>query len=115
MTHALRPCASCARHVRHEDAVCPFCSAVMTAIDLDERGESPLFRGLSRASLLVAGALTLAACGRSNNDPNMAAAYGGPPSADPTSGNEPPPAEATTSDAGQAAREAPLYGAAPPK
>lgn len=86
----LRPCPSCARHVRSSDTTCPFCDAVVPAAETTT--STPVGR-LGRAALFVAGTAIVAAsavgCGPDKpqpqpppNNPNLNKPYGAPP-ADP--------------------------------
>jgi hypothetical protein len=54
----MRPCPGCRRHVRADEATCPFCAAV-----IDARGAvAPRSARMTRAAVFVAGA-ALAGCG----------------------------------------------------
>jgi hypothetical protein len=67
MSGSLRPCPSCAQHLRAGETRCPFCDAPLPA----GFGARPLARGasdasgrpMSRAALLFVGATAAAACG----------------------------------------------------
>jgi hypothetical protein len=79
MTHAhLRPCPTCARHVRVTEAGCPFCGATLAdSFRASPRPQAPAAR-LTRAALFALGTGTLAlapACSSSSSTP----AYGVPP------------------------------------
>jgi hypothetical protein len=59
----LQPCVACGRHVRVEDAACPFCGA-----PVDEAEPRPSLRGrVSRAAVFAAA--SLAACGSHDAKP----------------------------------------------
>jgi hypothetical protein len=97
----LRPCKSCSRHVRADEARCPFCSAELeTALPqafIDGR--------LSRAAIMAVGtalaAGTLGGCGNGVGDSiSVAPAYGGPP--------QPMPRPPTPDDSASAATTASL-------
>lgn len=84
----LRPCPSCARHVRSSEATCPFCDAVVPTAKTTT--STPVGR-LGRAALFVAGTAIVAAsataavgCGpdKPPPNPNLNKPYGAPP-ADP--------------------------------
>jgi hypothetical protein len=67
----LRPCPSCARHVRVNEGGCPFCGAALAGhFDADRPSLPPATR-LSRAALFALGtgaASVAAACGGSTTD-----------------------------------------------
>ncbi|MFO0563920.1 MAG: hypothetical protein U0269_38200 [Polyangiales bacterium] len=72
---ALVLCGGCARHVREIEPRCPFCGHARVASEHDE----PSIEGptrLSRAAILLAGAVSMAACQRT---PPIAQPYGAPP------------------------------------
>ncbi len=84
----LRPCPSCARHVRSSEATCPFCDALVPPAEA--KGSTHVGR-LGRAALFVAGTAIVAAsataavgCGpdKPPPNPNLNKPYGAPP-ADP--------------------------------
>jgi hypothetical protein len=75
----LRPCPSCARHVRVSEADCPFCGAALS----DEFRAAPRPRGpaarLSRAALFAFGSGTLAVAGGcSSSSDTPVPLYGSP-------------------------------------
>jgi hypothetical protein len=90
MSARLIPCPSCSRHVRAEEASCPFCSAALTGL-MDAMAAAPAPQpppaGLSRAGIFLhgtrgakalAGAVvgtSLLAAGCSNGN-SLVAAYG---------------------------------------
>lgn len=89
----LVPCPDCARHVRADAGICPFCDCALSS--------APSGRGRARAGVLLIGAAaitTLGACGR------MAVKYGAPPA---------PPQEPETSIAAPAEPEAPAEPSEP--
>src|SRR4051794_7937495 len=94
----LAPCPSCARHVRVDEAACPFCHSAFTA---------PLvaLTTVPKISRVIAIAMsaTLAGAALEGCVPGPQPAYGGPP----------PPSDAGPGDedAGTGAAE---YGAPPP-
>jgi hypothetical protein len=65
---SLVPCTACQRHVRVNDAICPFCAAAQPA--RAARLREPLPVGLKRAALFALGASLGAApaCGGENED-----------------------------------------------
>ena len=77
MIPLLRPCASCARHIRASEAACPFCGAA-AAPDASVLARKPAMSGrpMSRAALLFASAATALACSSSGSDNG---ASGAPP------------------------------------
>ncbi len=70
----LRPCSSCARHVRATETTCPFCTSALTACA--DTSEPTTTARLSRAAIVLAGAAALAGCGKESG---IAPVYGGPP------------------------------------
>jgi len=87
----LRPCPSCARHVRADETACPFCEA---ALDLDVSPRPSASPRLGRAARIAFGAAVAtaslaAACGNSRppnagtGDPNAAEAGVGTGTTDP--------------------------------
>src|SRR5690349_840644 len=67
MAQTFQPCESCERHVRVDEAACPFCGAVLPA-DFGEtaRGRTTTGRGAAtRAAILFVGATAAAACSSS--------------------------------------------------
>lgn len=69
MSHSLSPCPSCSRHVRAQDAACPFCQAIL---DVEGRASTrPASQArvgrLGRAAMVAVGATlasaSLGACG----------------------------------------------------
>jgi len=120
MTQAhLRPCPSCARHVRVNEGGCPFCGESLS----DEFRAAPRPRGpgarLSRAALFAFGSGTLAvagACSSSSDTP--VPVYGSPVMLDAGDGGESVAPDATVvPDASTADAEpdvpvaTPAYGA----
>lgn len=92
------PCPACARHVRHDEAACPFCAATLTPREamLDDEGNVGL--RLSRRALLIAASAGLSGC-------VPVALYGGPPPRAPdpaaqTLDGGPPTPAAQTPDGG---------------
>jgi hypothetical protein len=80
---SLRPCPSCARHVRSSESACPFCE---TALPEVSASTSTNVGRLGRAALFVAGtalvASAAAGCGPDKpkpGDPNTQKPYGAPP------------------------------------
>lgn len=94
----LAPCAGCGRHVRLEDAACPFCGGTAR-----RRVPPPrVARSLTRAAIFYLGA-TLAGCDRSAEpepEESIVQPYGAPP--DPQPDPEPPPPDPETADPGTA-------------
>lgn len=93
----LVPCPDCARHVRADAGLCPFCDCALSS--------APSGRSRTRAGVLLIGAAaitTLGACGR------MAVKYGAPPEpetsvaapAEPEAPVEPSEPEAPADEAG---------------
>lgn len=84
---ALRPCPTCARHVRASESACPFCAAELG----DERPSASVTASgvrLGRAAMFVAGTAVAAAalaggagCGpeKPKPNPNLQKPYGAPP------------------------------------
>lgn len=72
-------CTGCARHVRCDEAACPFCGRA-TAPCASADGAAPP-AALSRAALVFLGASAIAACGKTDRtyDPEPVAVYGPPP------------------------------------
>lgn len=68
----LAPCPSCARHVRHDEAACPFCAATLTPREATVDDEGNVGLRLSRRALLLAASAGLSGC-------VPVALYGGPP------------------------------------
>lgn len=78
MAH-LRPCTTCARHVRANVTACPFCDAPLA---LDTTSPAAPQERLGRAALMAFGgaaalALSVAACDKPKE--NIAMPYGAPP------------------------------------
>lgn len=80
----LRPCPDCQRHVRSEEARCPFCDAALPSAPAPQPSNTAR---LGRAAAfvagaaIVAGAVTAAGCGDRPppKDPNTQKPYGAPP------------------------------------
>ena len=93
----LEPCSGCARHVRDDEARCPFCGAALRSRRAPRRGH---VAHLPRAALLAAPALALgiaaAACGGAQREPS-ATIYGGPPVPAEDGGVAPPDGSSTNS------------------
>ena len=90
----LVPCAGCHRHVRKDDANCPFCARALPSQAAAEAAPLVATQGASRAQLLAIGLLaatSATACAAVAPAP----LYGGPP-----------PAQTT--------QTAPAYGMPPP-
>ncbi|MBK6530733.1 MAG: hypothetical protein IPN17_28125 [Deltaproteobacteria bacterium] len=67
MSHSLVPCPGCSRHVRADDAACPFCAAPVThRVERSVTGSQA-----TRVVVALAAALTASA--------SLSACYGGPP------------------------------------
>lgn len=85
MVAHLRPCTSCARHVRANATSCPFCSA---SLEVDTQEPAVPHERLGRAARMAFGgaaamALTVAiGCGKDNKE-NIAMPYGAPPNPTP--------------------------------
>jgi len=63
MREPLRPCASCAQHIRASERQCPFCDApVPDGFGDAATDAASLGRPISRAALLFVGAAVAAAC-----------------------------------------------------
>ncbi len=77
---ALILCDECARHVREVEAACPFCGAARSASDEDTPSPEGPTR-LSRAAILLAGAMAMGACDRNPlaREPAIVQPYGAPP------------------------------------
>jgi hypothetical protein len=78
MTDRLAECASCSRHVKVCDTVCPFCGASRGATQ--GRRQEP-FRRLTAAAAVAAGVSALTACGSGSQPeraPSGGAFYGSP-------------------------------------
>jgi hypothetical protein len=107
------PCPGCSRHVKRDDATCPFCGATASV----EIGPTRVLAGrLSRAALFAAGAVGAAVattdCSSQAGSQNMAPAYGGSTAPDCGAGcvaipNDAEDASANGGSAGAA------YGAVP--
>ena len=124
MNQHLRPCPSCARHVRTTDVGCPFCAALLPASVREAAAPAMPVGRLSRAALFAFGVKGLPACDDENGGGGTrdAAAdvpvdqggampvYGGPPvpepkpdaSVGPVYGGPPTPDAADAGDAGDA-------------
>jgi len=72
---ALVLCGGCERHVRETEARCPFCGRLRAASEFDELSFEVPTR-LSRAAILLAGAVSMTACERTAP---IAQPYGAPP------------------------------------
>ncbi len=88
-------CSACARHIRSNEATCPFCRATATPFDATAR-LAPRPLRLSRAALLVASLAAIEGCGKKpveavpDAEAVQAPPYGAPPPSDlPTP--QPPP------------------------
>jgi hypothetical protein len=93
MISCLVPCPGCARHVRQSEEECPFCGGPVPVAIASVEASATLSGGRSRtrAAILLAGAATLAACGKepttvdptppkpTDNRQMTAPAYGAPP------------------------------------
>lgn len=84
---ALRPCPTCARHVRATECACPFCAAELPPAPTSSTTTSSGVR-LGRAAMFVAGTAVAAAalaggagCGpeKPKPNPNLQKPYGAPP------------------------------------
>ena len=75
----LVPCAACARHMKAEEARCPFCDAAVIAVAAPAPMADAHVFTRSRAALMF-GAATLATAIGASCTP--APAYGGPPPSD---------------------------------
>lgn len=73
---SLRPCPSCARHVRATESSCPFCAATLRVVRPGSRALAVSARGLSRAALFALGSVAAAAC---SDDVSSVPFYGCPP------------------------------------
>lgn len=112
MSISLRICPGCARHVRADEARCPFCALALDAQPRTHVHEAPSHR--ARVAL-IAGALTLAACNSATSnsyDPSTAGAYGGPPSSGST---QPSERDAAAEEEASAPTVIAIYGAPPAK
>ena len=94
----LRPCPSCARHVRADEATCPFCDAELPA---PEPRAFDHARAAGRAAVVfaTAAAISVSACGKKDgvgSSGAVVAVYGPPPQVeelkDASPGPESPPA-----------------------
>jgi hypothetical protein len=61
MSMSLVPCADCSRHIRDDEAACPFCGARVKRIA--QRRAIASSRPMSRAAVLFVGAAAAAGCG----------------------------------------------------
>jgi hypothetical protein len=99
MMNKLVPCASCSRHVRLTEAVCPFCGAECSQHVEPPPSPSPptaATRPLSRAALLFMGAAATVGC-----TPAPVAVYGPAPVDErPDSGTSVTPTPPPTTDGG---------------
>lgn len=76
MSH-LRPCSACARHVRANEAACPFCAAPLT---IEASAPTPPHERLGRAArIALGGVAAVALVAGCEPNPSVAPAYGGPP------------------------------------
>jgi hypothetical protein len=113
---AFIPCVGCGRHVRADDASCPFCGASVPEVVV---GPAVSFAGLGRAAIMALGA-TLAGtaiAGCESEIVSVADAYGAPFDAGVEDAGGPAPAYGAPFDAGvqdagsDAGGTAPAYGA----
>lgn len=134
MSRSLVPCSSCLRHAWSTESACPFCGGALGA----PRALPTMRAGLSRAGLLLATSLAVAACGPAQPQPagpdedttqnppgdsDVVAMYGAPapedgvpsdPDPDSTQPDtEPEPESETPPDRGEPS--APMYGLPPPE
>jgi hypothetical protein len=65
----LQPCTECARHIRSDEAACPFCGASMPAGFGESTRPVPTGPVLSRAAILFASATAVVACSSSSSTP----------------------------------------------
>lgn len=135
---ALRPCASCGRHVRITESACPFCRAALDPTPTPPSHVSPIGRlpvgRMGRAAIFAFGAAattvaatTIEGCSTTTTPPDAADVvedtggpmplYGGAPDAftpdQPDAGNISPPYGTPSEDAGTDAGLAAMYGAPP--
>lgn len=105
----LVPCPGCARHVRANDATCPFCDTAIGAVPERVLSPAPNDRLLARVAVTfaTAAATSLTACGKeptdkppptptNTMDPVPAPAYGPPPVMPEAAAPEPAPTTTTT-------------------
>lgn len=119
MSHdPLVPCGGCHRHVRANEAACPFCAQPLADVSLDGIVPDAPQR-LSRAGVLAFAAAFLSTACPSQPGPApttgdvgmMQTIYGGPP---PMPTPPTPPAPPATPDASTVIPSAPIYGGPPP-
>lgn len=103
MPRTLRPCPSCARHVRPEEATCPFCDAVIPpcAGACAKTNDAPVTYRAAIVFATAAAAVAVGACGKEKREPDpvVVQPYGAPPM--PVDASAQPERE-TTADAGPA-------------
>lgn len=114
-------CPGCQRHVKHEEAACPFCGASLESVARTTRAAGA---SLTRAAAVFAGATVLAGCGKepapqppapANNEQMAVPAYGVPPPdtlVRPPPEPVPPPPPAPTPSASTSAKPIPLVAPA---
>ena len=103
----LVPCNTCRRHVRLDEASCPFCGGAVPAAIASPETSTPR---LGRAALAALGAIGVG-LGLAGCPTPMATLYGGPPTP------RPEPTTSTSASASDstapAASEVAIYGAPP--
>jgi len=97
-------CSGCLRHVREDEASCPFCAtgraeSGAAAAATGEPGGSRIASVSARAAILFFGAVVTAACGdkpTNSPDSNVVMPYGAPPNPNPDPTPDPQPSAAPT-------------------
>ena len=72
----LRPCTACTRHVRAEEAVCPFCAATIEAAPSAATNLGLRLPRAARAALGAAAVVAIAGCGGSSTQTQDASGSG---------------------------------------
>jgi hypothetical protein len=94
----LHPCPACARHIRGDEATCPFCNAA-TPEGFGAVARAKIAAPMSRAAILFMGATAVSACSSSSSS-GPVAAYG------------PAPVDSGAQDAAEDTNPVALYGPA---
>jgi hypothetical protein len=70
-------CAACSRHVKAQDAACPFCGASFSSASSSRPSTSEPFRRMAAAAAVAAGVAAATGCSQhSNGAPSVGTFYG---------------------------------------